>query len=126
MGESPGLRNGIANFGKISKPRSRRPLHNLLFLWRGNIKLEMNDVSILDHISLPLLSELSSSFDRTQRFAAFAEIMEILISDDLSFDETALEIAMDNASSLWRKSASLHNPTANFFLARYLRLAKIS
>lgn len=117
MGESPGLRNGIANFGKISKPRSRRPLHNLLFLWRGNIELEMNDVSILDHISLPLLSELSSSFDRTKRLAAFAEIMEILVSDNFSFDVATLEIAMNNTGSLWCKSASLYNPTAHFFLA---------
>lgn len=42
------------------------PLCNLLLLRRRNVELEVDNISILDNIGLSLLSELSSSFDRTQ------------------------------------------------------------
>lgn len=83
----------------------------------------MDNVSILNDICLPLLPELASRFDRTERLTAFAEIVEILVSDNFGLYETALEITVDDAGGLGCQSALLYNPTANFFLAGCVKLA---
>jgi len=79
----------------------------------------MDDIPVLDHIRLSFLPELSSRFNGSQRLPALAKVVEILVGDDFSFDEAALEVAMDDASSLRCKSASLDDPAANLFFSGF-------
>jgi len=78
----------------------------------------MYNIPILHHIPPSLLPILSSSLDRRHTLRAITQVVEIIISNDLSLDETTLEVSVDCSCCLRRKTAFGDRPAADFFLAR--------
>merc|ERR1719483_298335 len=89
---------------------------SLLFLGSCNIKLEEDDIPILHHIGLTLLSILPCSLQVTHSFLTPTQLLEIIKITTFSLDEPSLKVRMDDPSSL-RGSDSFHyGPAPNFLL----------
>mgnify|MGYP001562718542 CR=1 FL=1 len=88
----------------------------LLLLRRRNIELEVNNITILDNVSLTLLPVLPRRLNWRHRLLAVAEVVEVLVRYDLGLDEAALEVAVDNASCLRGVRSLLDRPAADLLL----------
>lgn len=115
------------NVWKFSSVISLRPESSAL------TELEMNNIPILhslsnrqhiltsvsgfSYISLPLLTILPSGFDGPHALRTLAQIVEVLVSHDFGFDETAFEITVDGSSGLGGKTTSWNRPASDFLLA---------
>ncbi len=77
------------------------------------IKAEFDDVAILDDVVFAFDAEFAG-------FAGFgkgAEGDEILVGDGFCGDESAFEIAVDDAGGLWGFVAGVDSPSASFFFS---------
>jgi len=77
----------------------------------------MYDIPILHHILPSLLPILSSSLDRRHTLRTVTQVVKIVVSNDLSFDETTLEVGVDCSCCLRGKTAFGNRPAADLLLA---------
>ena len=96
-----------------------------LLLFCGDIELEVEDVTVLDHIRLSFLPVFASFFHTGHASLATAELFEILECDGFGFNEPTLEVRVNNAGSLWRKTATVHRPSSHLVCV-YVRGARAS
>lgn len=77
----------------------------------------MNNITILNNISLALLPVLPGCLNWRHRLLAVAEVMEVLVSNDLGLDKPTLKVAVDNTSCLRSERTLLYRPAADLLLA---------
>src|SRR5690606_23870339 len=75
----------------------------------SNVETKVNNVAFADHVALALEPELPGLAGAL--LAAARD--ELLVADDLCPDETALEVAMDDAGRLGSRGVLLARPRAN-------------
>ena len=76
----------------------------------------MNNITILDNISLTLLPVLPRRLNWRHRLLVVAEVVEVLVGYDLGLDEAALEVAVDDTRCLWSVCSLLDRPAADLLL----------
>lgn len=75
------------------------------------------------YIRLSFLSVFSGGLDWAHGLAAFTEIVEILVGDHFSLDETPLEVAVDSSSSLRCQTPSRDSPASDLLLTSYIQVS---
>mmetsp|Transcript_2061 Transcript_2061/g.6674 ORF Transcript_2061/g.6674 Transcript_2061/m.6674 type:complete len:378 (+) Transcript_2061:67-1200(+) len=89
----------------------------LLFLRRGDVELEVDDVPVLHHVRLPLLPVFPGGF-HLRHALPLRERLEVLVRAHLSLDEPSLEVAVNHPRGLRRERALVQRPAPHFLLPR--------
>jgi hypothetical protein len=77
----------------------------------------MDNIAILHNILTSFLPILARSLNRRHALRPITQVMEVLVSYNLGFDEATFKISVDCSCCLRGKTALRDGPAANFFLA---------
>jgi len=86
---------------------------SLLLLGRCDVVHEYNNVAFLHFVRLAFLTVLSCFFHLGHAGCSLMQRLEVVECANLSLDETALEVCVDDAGCLWREGALHDGPRSD-------------